>query len=67
MVRHLSMKHKISPNGYFVSKIVLTYCQKKLFSDQEKLLKYKVEGREFAKILRSPELFIGTVKGQYNF
>ena len=41
--------------------------RKKCSSDQEKLLKYEVEGREFAKILRSLEQFIGTVKGQYNF
>ena len=45
---------------YFDTKIVL-------FSDQEKLLKFKAEGREFAKILRSLEQFIQTVKGQNNF
>ena len=33
----------------------------------EKNLKYEAEGREFAKILRSPEQFIQTVKGQNNF
>ena len=32
-----------------------------LFSDQEKLLKFEAEGREFAKILRSLEQFIQTV------
>ena len=36
-------------------------------SDQEKLLKFEAEGREFAKILRSLERFIQTVKGQDNF
>ena len=36
-------------------------------SDQEKLLKFEAEGREFAKILRSLEQFIQTVKGQNNF
>ena len=52
---------------YFVSKIVLTYCEKNCFSDQEKLLKFETEGREFAKILTSVEQFIQTVKGQNNF
>ena len=36
-------------------------------SDQENLLKIKAEGREVAKILRSLEQFIHTVKGQNNF
>ena len=35
----------------FCSKIVLTYCEKKI----------EAEGREFAKILRSQEQFIQTV------
>ena len=39
---------------YFVTKIVLTNL-------------FEAEGREFAKILRSLELFIQTVKGQNNF
>ena len=34
---------------YFVIKIVLTYCEKKCFSDQEKNLKFEAEGREFEK------------------
>ena len=46
-------------NWYFVTKIVLTYC--------EKLLKFEAEGREFAKFLRSLEQIIQTVKGQNNF
>ena len=37
------------------------------FNDQEKHLKFKAEGREFAKNLRSLEQFIQTVKGQNNF
>ena len=37
------------------------------FSDQEKVLKFEAEGREFPKILRSLEQFIQTVKGQNNF
>ena len=52
---------------YFVTKIVLTYCEKKSSSDREKLLKFEAEGREFATFLRSPEQFIQTVKGQNNF
>ena len=47
-----------SKQWYFVTKIVLTYCEK---------LKFEAEGREFAKILRSLEQFIQTVKGQNNF
>jgi hypothetical protein len=35
--------------------------------DGEKLLKFKSEGREFAKSLRSLEQFIQTVKGQKIF
>jgi hypothetical protein len=53
---------------YFVTKIVLTYCEKKnRFSDQEKLLKFEAEDQEFAKFLISLEQFIQTVKGQNNF
>ena len=47
---------------YFVTKIVLTYCEKKCSSDREKLLKFEAEGREFAKFLRSLEQFIQTVE-----
>ena len=36
-------------------------------SDREKLLKFEAEGREFAKILRSLEQIIQTVKGQNDF
>ena len=36
-------------------------------SDQETILKFEAEGREFAKFLRSLEQFIQTVKGQNNF
>ena len=41
--------------------------RKNCFSDQEKLMKFKAEGREFAKILRSLEQFDRTVKGRNNF
>ena len=49
---------------YFVTKIVLTYCEKKLSCDREKLLKFEAEYQEFANILRSLEQFIQTVKVQ---
>ena len=52
---------------YFVTEIVLTYYEKKNTSDREKLLKFEAEGREFAKVLRSLEQFIQTMKGQNNF
>ena len=41
--------------------------RKKCSGDPEKLLKLEAEGRKFAKILRSLEQFIQTVKGQNNF
>ena len=52
---------------YFVTKIVLTHCEKKLFYWSRKLLKFEAEGQEFAKFLRSLEQFIQAVKGQNNF
>ena len=41
--------------------------RKNCTSDREKVLKLEAVGREFAKILRSLEQFIQTVKGQNNF
>ena len=41
--------------------------RKNCSSDQEKLLKIKARGPEFAKILGSLEQFVQTVKGQNNF
>ena len=61
---HLASTFAGKYKWYFVTKIVLTYCQKKCSSDQEKLLNFETKGREFAKILRSLEEFIQTVKGQ---
>ena len=61
------LPEKFIPQWYFVTKIVLNYCEKKSSSDREKLLQFKAEGREFAKCLRSLEQFIQTVKGQKNF
>ena len=48
-------------------KLFLPTVRKKRSSDQEKLLKFEAEGREFAKFLRSLEQFIQTVKGQNYF
>ena len=41
--------------------------RKNCSSDREKFSKFEAQGREFAKILRSLEQFIQTVKGQNNF
>ena len=64
MVRKKSTTYK---EWYFVTKIVLTYCEKKRSSDQEKLLKFEAGGREFVKFLRSLEQFVQTVKGKNHF
>ena len=45
----------------------MVFCYQNCSSDREKLLKVKAEDQEFAKILRSPEQFIQSVKGQNNF
>ena len=58
----------MSQPWYLVTKTVLTSSEKKLFyCDQEKLLKFEAECREFAKFLRSLEQFIQEVKGQNFF
>ena len=41
--------------------------RKNCSSDREKHLELEAENREFAKILKSVEQFIETVKGQNNF
>ena len=41
--------------------------RKNYSGNQEKLLEFEAEGREFSKLLRSLEQFIQTVKGQNNF
>ena len=56
-------RKKIAKKVVFTSNLVLCYQQfsqlptvrKNCSTDQEKLLKFKVEGREFAKFLRSLE------------
>ena len=54
-------------NGILLPKLFWPSVRKKCSCDREKLLKFKAEGREFAKFLRSLEQFIQTVKGQNNF
>ena len=61
--------------GNLYKKITMVFCYQncsdllweKNSSDRENVLKFKAEGREFAKFLRSLEQFIQTVKGQKNF
>ena len=52
--------------GIFLPKLFWPTVRKNCSSDQEKLLKFEAEGREFANILRSLEQFVRTVKGQNN-
>ena len=47
MIRLHPVKMKV---WYFVTKIVLTYCENSS-SDREIVLKFEAEGRQFAKIL----------------
>ena len=54
-------------NGILFPKLFWPNVRKNCYSDWEKLLKIEAEGQEFAKILRSLEQFIQTVKGQNNF
>ena len=60
------MKQTLSGNGILLPKLFWPTVRKSCSSDQEKLLKFEAEGREFAKILRWLEQFIQTVKGQNN-
>ena len=53
--------------GILLPKLFWPTVRKHCSDDQEKLLKFKAEGWEFAKFLRSLEQFIQTVKGQNNF
>ena len=54
-------------NGILLQKLFRPTVRKNCSSDQEQLLKFKAEGREFEKSLRSLEQFIQTVKGQNKF
>ena len=63
----LSNPEFIRKQWYFVTKIVLTYCEKKNALVIEKNFWNSRLKLEFAKILRSLEQFIQMVKGQNNF
>ena len=54
-------------NGILLPKLFWPTVRRKCSSDWEKLLKFEVEGREFAKKFRSLEQFIQTVKGRKFF
>ena len=54
-------------NDIFLPQLFWPTVRKSCSSDREKLLKFEAEGREFAKILRSLEQFILTMKGQNIF
>ena len=58
---------KICINGILLPKLFWCTVRKNCSSDWEKLLKFEVEGQEFATFLRSLEHFIQTVKNQNNF
>ena len=53
-------------NGILLPKLFWRTVRKNYSSDSDFFLKFEAEGREFAKILRSLEQFIQTVKGQNN-
>ena len=50
---HIFQVHSHNVNGFFYRNCSYLLLEKKKSSDREKLLKFKAEGREFAKILRS--------------
>ena len=54
-------------HGILLPKLFWPTVRKICSIDREKILKFEAEGREFAKILRSQEQFVQTVKGQKNF
>ena len=54
-------------NGILLPKLFSPAVRKNCFSNREKNMKFKAEGQKFAKILRSLEQFLWTVKGQNSF
>ena len=58
--------YKKRKNGILLPKLFWPTVRKNCSSDRENFLKFEAEGREFAKILRSLEQFIRTVKCQNN-
>ena len=57
----------LNSKWYFVSKIFLTYCEKKCSSDREKLLKFEAEGQGNKTILKvmGPEIKIVYYQGPF--
>ena len=53
--------------GILLPKFFLPAVRKNCCSDREKLLKFKADGQEFARCLRSLEQFIQRAQGQNNF
>ena len=53
-------------HGILLPKLFWPTVRKKCSTDWGKLLKFEAEGREFANVLRSLELFIQTDEGQFN-
>ena len=54
-------------NGILLPKLFWPTVRRNCSSDQEKLVKFQAEGREFEVFFRSLEQFIQIVKGQNNF
>jgi hypothetical protein len=54
-------------NGILLQKLFWPTVRKKCSSDREIHLTFEAEGREYAKLLRSLEQFIQTMKGQKSF
>ena len=54
-------------NDILLPKLFWPTVRNNCSSDQEKLLKFEAESREFAEFLRSLEQFIQSVKGQNNY
>ena len=63
----VSLLFSIKNNGILLPKLFWPTVRKNCSSDREQLLKFEAEGRDFAKILRSLEQFVRTVKRQNNF
>ena len=53
-------------NGIFLLKLISPAVRKNCSGDREFFLKFKAEGQEFAKVLRSLEQFIQTGKVRIN-
>ena len=66
-VQGYKITNGLSKYGILLPKLLWPTVRKNRSSNQEKVLKFEAEGQEFAKILRSLEQFIQTVKGQNNF